>query len=277
MPPGTVRLRRGAPRYARRPRGRLRPSGPLRRRWSWSCVLGLGSGRFLDVVGVAEVGLLHVRVAAYLVGRARAMTWPKSSTCTVPHTRSTRSVSCSTTTTARPSAARDVNNRPSVPSRVRRAPRTARRGGGPFGSVDRARASSTRRADPVGGTTRVHAASSRRLTVLEQADGGRRRRPAGGLEADPDIVRRAERREELEALNVRARPRRARRWALMWVTSVPSRRTEPWSGRCSPVMTLNSVVLPAPLGPIRPAPPPPRRAATRRRARRRRRSGRSRG
>src|SRR6516225_6370842 len=28
--------------------------------------------------------------------------------------------------------------------------------------------------------------------------------------------------------------------------------TEPWFGRCRPVMTLNSVVLPAPFGPIRP-------------------------
>src|SRR5258708_11068118 len=33
--------------------------------------------------------------------------------------------------------------------------------------------------------------------------------------------------------------------------------TRPWVGSCRPVMTLNSVVLPAPLGPIRPVTWPP--------------------
>ena len=38
--------------------------------------------------------------------------------------------------------------------------------------------------------------------------------------------------------------------------SRPSRRTGPASGGCSPVMTLNSVVLPAPFGPISPVTAP---------------------
>src|SRR5260370_14605889 len=32
----------------------------------------------------------------------------------------------------------------------------------------------------------------------------------------------------------------------------PSRKTRPVTGGCSPVITLNNVVLPAPFGPIRP-------------------------
>ena len=41
--------------------------------------------------------------------------------------------------------------------------------------------------------------------------------------------------------------------------SPPSMRTTPEVGDCSPVMTLNSVVLPAPFGPMRPVtqPAPP--------------------
>src|SRR5207302_7726570 len=52
--------------------------------------------------------------------------------------------------------------------------------------------------------------------------------------------------------NVRAMPRRARWCALSSVTSRSSRYTWPAVGVCSPVMTLNVVVLPAPLGPMSP-------------------------
>ena len=51
---------------------------------------------------------------------------------------------------------------------------------------------------------------------------------------------------------VRARPSRARRWGFMVVTSVSNRWTVPRSGAWSPLITLNRVVLPAPLGPISP-------------------------
>ena len=48
---------------------------------------------------------------------------------------------------------------------------------------------------------------------------------------------------------VRAMPMRARRCGLVPVISRPSNRTRPLSGRSTPVMRLNSVVLPAPFGP----------------------------
>ena len=75
---------------------------------------------------------------------------------------------------------------------------------------------------------------------------------------------------------VRARPRRARRCVLVRVTSAPPRDTEPRSGRCRPVMTLNSVVLPAPLGPIRPVTMLCSARSDTSRARRPRRNGRAR-
>jgi len=51
---------------------------------------------------------------------------------------------------------------------------------------------------------------------------------------------------------VRARPARARLKGNRRVTSRPSMRITPASARWSPQITLNSVVLPAPFGPISP-------------------------
>src|SRR5580658_1602387 len=51
---------------------------------------------------------------------------------------------------------------------------------------------------------------------------------------------------------VRAMPRRARRWGEVRVMSVPPKWTRPRVGGWRPVITLNSVVLPAPLGPMSP-------------------------
>src|SRR5438445_1655144 len=53
--------------------------------------------------------------------------------------------------------------------------------------------------------------------------------------------------------NVRPTPRRARRWGDHSVTSVPNRRTRPEAGVTRPATLLNSVVLPAPFGPMSPA------------------------
>jgi hypothetical protein len=50
--------------------------------------------------------------------------------------------------------------------------------------------------------------------------------------------------------NVRAIPCRARRCVGVCVMSFPLRNTRPAVGFCKPVMTLNSVVFPAPFGPI---------------------------
>src|SRR5579862_1473539 len=57
--------------------------------------------------------------------------------------------------------------------------------------------------------------------------------------------------------NVRAMPRRARWYGGRPVMSSPSITTLPRVGRCRPVTTLKSVVLPAPLGPINPVIRPP--------------------
>ena len=52
--------------------------------------------------------------------------------------------------------------------------------------------------------------------------------------------------------NVRTRPRRTRSCIGTPVMSAPSKRTRPAVGGSVPVIRLNSVVLPAPFGPIRP-------------------------
>ena len=51
---------------------------------------------------------------------------------------------------------------------------------------------------------------------------------------------------------VRPMPIRERRCTGVRVTALPLNRTAPLVGRCSPLITLKQVVLPAPLGPIRP-------------------------
>ena len=56
--------------------------------------------------------------------------------------------------------------------------------------------------------------------------------------------------------NVRASPSRARLVGLSLVMSRPSRTTRPEFGGSRPVMTLKSVVLPAPFGPMSPVTQP---------------------
>jgi hypothetical protein len=51
---------------------------------------------------------------------------------------------------------------------------------------------------------------------------------------------------------VRAMPRSAMRYGCNRVISRPSKKSCPRFGAINPVMMLNSVVLPAPFGPIRP-------------------------
>ena len=55
-----------------------------------------------------------------------------------------------------------------------------------------------------------------------------------------------------ESWNERPSPRRARADAVRPVTSTPASSTRPLSARKNPEMTSNSVVLPAPLGPMIP-------------------------
>ena len=62
-------------------------------------------------------------------------------------------------------------------------------------------------------------------------------------------------------------PRAASRSGRQPVTSVPANVTRPASAACAPVTALNSVVLPAPFGPISPVIRPCSTARSRRRAR----------
>src|SRR5690625_2843187 len=56
----------------------------------------------------------------------------------------------------------------------------------------------------------------------------------------------------LDVWKVRPRPALARWWMESWVMSRPARSTRPAVGRWMPEIMLNSVVLPAPLGPMTP-------------------------
>ena len=186
-------------------------------------------------------------------GGPEAMTWPKSSTCTVEQICSTRSVSCSTSRMARPSAASDVRRRPRRRSRAHRDRRTARRAGGPS---DR---STGRGPARPGGPTRsaVTTPARRPPPPRPRAPAGRGRqtaeRPCSPASSPTRTLSAALRVEKSSRRwKVRAIPSRARRYVRVRVTSVPPSDTEPLLGRCRPVMTLNNVVLPAPFGPISP-------------------------
>ena len=77
--------------------------------------------------------------------------------------------------------------------------------------------------------------------------------PGGSLQAHLDVLGGAEGAEQLEPLEGAGQPQSGPAVGPQ-VGSRCARRcnTSPWSGRCSPLMTLNRVVLPAPLGPISP-------------------------
>src|SRR5436309_120986 len=173
-------------------------------------------------------------------------------------TRITSSTSCSTSKMARPSWANSSNRSPNASVSWVSSPEPGSSRSSSRGFAARARASSTRRARPVGmASTRSLAAwvmptlssvASVTSLGLEPSLDQRRRISAATSTFsravnDPKTSRR---------WNVRARPSRARWWALSFETSSPSISTLPEVGSCRPVMTLNRVVLPAPLGPMRP-------------------------
>src|ERR671936_153368 len=79
------------------------------------------------------------------------------------------------------------------------------------------------------------------------------RRPARTPSAATSTFSRTVRpRNERLCWNVRARPARPRLLGLQRVMSLPANSTLPTVGKSKPLMTFTSVVLPAPLGPIRP-------------------------
>ena len=174
-------------------------------------------------------------------------------------------------------------------SRPRRAPTTARRATASPGSAHSARPSSTSRATPGGRSAArssatparpswssdlVHQVEAAVAAPLQQPDAGWRRgrrprwrrRGSRATVIEPNTSRR---------WNVRPSPARARRCDGQPATSSPPRCTVPRSGRTVPAMAPNSVVLPAPFGPMMPTiSPAVGRAPTRRRRPRGRRTGR---
>src|SRR5438270_2256319 len=192
------------------------------------------------------------------VGAPSAIFLPKSRTWITSHTRMTSSTSCSTSRMARPSWASSSNRSPNASvSWVSRpepgSSRSSRRG-----LAARARASSTSRARPVGmASTRSLAAPvmptrSRIASVTSlgfDPSLAQRRRISAATSTFSRAVREP---NTSRRWKVRARPSRARWWALRLETSLSSISTLPDVGSCNPVMTLNRVVLPAPLGPMSP-------------------------
>ncbi len=128
------------------------------------------------------------------------------------------------------------------------------------GWVASARATSTSRAVPVGSSSaRVSATSCRprcSMIVSVMTSGlpapvrahrlrcrSAATRMLSRTDSEPNTSRR---------WKVRARPSRANWCGRAPVTSLPSTTIRPALGSCMPVATLNSVVLPAPFGPMRP-------------------------
>ena len=186
------------------------------------------------------------------------MTRPKSSTWIRSHVPMTKDMSCSTSSTARPEPATSRNNSPRVDVSVS------------FKPADGSSSRSTRAASPApdparrGGRCRSGAGrhGRRRPPGARRARGSRRRRPpAIGSDRAPTPAASLPRRGRSRAVrlpkvssrwNVRPIPSRARWWGLRRVMSRPSSSTRPELGPSRPVTTLKSVVLPAPLGPMRP-------------------------
>ena len=166
-------------------------------------------------------------------------------------------MSCSTSKTPSPSAVSSCSSTPSRSLSASSRPEAGSSRSSKRGPVARARAISTRRADPVGRSPAVCSAksltptfSSRLSTVSSMFVS------AASSAATRTLSRTVSELNNSRRWKVRARPRLARRCGASFVTSTPLTCTEPAVGSCIPLMTLNRVVLPAPLGPIRPVTSP---------------------
>src|SRR4051794_20589615 len=174
------------------------------------------------------------------------------------HTRMTSSTSCSTSRIAMPSRARSMSRSPkaSVSLVSRPEPGSSRRSS--WGRVARARPSSTRRARPVGiestGSSATDVSPTRSRISLVSALGSSFAfdQPFRISAATMMFSRAVSDPNTSSRWNVRAMFNRARLCGFWSVTSSSPMNTLPCVGVCSPVMTLNNVVLPAPSGPISP-------------------------
>ena len=224
-----------------------------------------------------EVGVEHALVGA---GPRRAcpsaMRRPKSSTTTRSQTDITRSMWCSTSSTAMSPRRRADALAQLVACRRRRARRPARRAAAARGSADeRARqrdalldagtagspgSRPATSATPSASSASSAAARSARSSRSERGSPSRAearpaRRPALG--AGHDVLQRRQPGEEPDALK-RAGDAEAGelRAGGPCAASARATRRSPSSGRTKPQMTLKSVVLPAPLGPMTPTTSP---------------------
>ena len=190
-----------------------------------------------------------------------ASSLPKSRTWMRSQTRITRSMSCSTSRTAVPPAASSVRTAANRSVSWSSWPEAGSSSSSTFGSRARQRASSTMRPVPVDSESARTSArsprSSRSISASVAADTLAGLAAGPGADRDPDVLPHGEAAEQLEALEGAAQAplgpgvggeaveRRCRRAA-------PSRP----GPRCTPVITLNRVVLPAPFGPISPVTAP---------------------
>ena len=177
----------------------------------------------------------------------------------VSHTFITSDISCSTRHTARPSAASARTSRPNSMVSCSVWPAAGSSSSSTVGWIMRARASSTRRAWPVGSSLTSRSATSANPTSAStrsvSAAAFNRGPPAQPLRISPATrtLSRTDRDVNSSSRwNVRATPRLARRCGGSLEMSRPSRATRPEVAESSPVTTLNSVVLPAPFGPMSP-------------------------
>src|SRR5262245_18929388 len=184
---------------------------------------------------------------------------PKSRTWIRSHVPMTNDMSCSTSRTASPDPATSRSNAPIVDVSVSFRPADGSSSSKTRGWVASARPSSTRRAVPVGSrSTRssATACSPTRSRISSATTPGARERSCAHprrISAATRTFSRAVRLPKVSSRwNVRPIPSRARWCGLRRVMSRPSSSMRPVSGACSPVTTLNRVVLPAPLGPMRP-------------------------
>src|ERR1700722_19297659 len=187
---------------------------------------------------------------------------PKSRTLMSEQTLITSSMSCSTSRTPMPASASWHSRSPSSSLSVSLRPEDGSSSSSRRGRVGSERASSSSRACPVGSVSAPRPArcvnptrartSSALAPALERSCDQRRR-----ISAAARTFSRTEREPKISSRwKVRAMPSRARLWGVRPVMSAPSKVMGRAVMFCRPQMALKHVVLPAPLGPMRPVTEP---------------------
>ena len=202
-------------------------------------------------------------------GVPRAMTRPKSRTTTAWQTAMTRSIRCSTSSTAVSADRLVISSRRSSIS-ASDSPPAGSSSSSSRGWATRARASATRFLIPnasccgmasasPGAPTRSSASSAwprsaRSSRSLRGSPPSADQNPARAWRCAPIITFSStdSRRNRPTPCSVRAMPSAASWCGCSRRSSAPSNRSRPGSGRTKPQSTFSSVVLPAPFGPMMP-------------------------